>query len=171
LALFRETYTERDIEAYGEILSAHFLWVTNNQIDTYGFDVEMDITTKMFTGQQGFDGTVFRAITVDQLYPYHVWQDTQPDDEHFGSFPNGQYRDYEVDINFYVSGDNLRYRVQGLVRFYTLLETIGQQDCFRCLGIVDYTQGDKRIDETPLTPRPQKASEQHTWSTIKAIFQ
>jgi hypothetical protein len=139
--LFETIYSTRNFEAYSEILSEDFLFVTDDRTDTYGYDEEIDITYKMFTGLAGTDGIVFRNITVDQLDPLYIWQPTDPNDEFFGGSQGSQYRDYQVDINFYVAGENLRFRVQGLVRYYVMQETVDGEICYRYLGMEDYTQG------------------------------
>lgn len=144
MELFREIYGARDIDSYREILSQDFLYIAPNE--TYGYDVEIDITTKMFTEQVGEGGIVFKNITVDQLEPQGPWQDTDPDDENFGGFEFGsQFRSYLVDFNFYVSGVDLRYRVRGPVVYYVKQETENGKTCYKYLGMIDLTFGNSGL--------------------------
>ncbi len=141
MQVFRTVYTARNIDAYREILSRDFIFVTEDRTETYGYDEEINRTYKMFTGLAGTDGISISNITIDRLDPQGVWQSTDPNDENFGGHPNSLYRDYLVDFNFYVAGQNLRFRVQGPVRFYVKTETADGETCFRYLGMEDYTFG------------------------------
>jgi hypothetical protein len=142
MQLFREIYSTRNYDAYLEILSENFLFVTENRTETYGYEEEIDIHYKMFNGLAGTDGIVFSNITVDELTPESVWRATVPEDEFFGEFANSQNRVYNVDFNFYVSGQDLRYRVQGAVRYYVMQEDMGNGElCYKYLGMEDLTFG------------------------------
>lgn len=168
--LFSASYAARDLETYEKILSADFLFVTASQTDQYGLDVELDITTKMFTGQQGVNGITFGHITVDRLESLTAWQETTSEDPHFDGFPDSRHRDYDVEFNFYVAGSSFRYRVRGLVRFYAVQVATGPRTCYGVLGIVDHTPRGKNWGRDAGVQQESKAVEDPSWSEVKAFF-
>jgi hypothetical protein len=64
----------------------------------------------------------------------------------------------------------LRYRVQGLVRFYAAQEAADPQACYTLLGIMDFTGYGKNPGLEAGAHRERKAGETPSWSAIKALF-
>ena len=137
---FRQIYSQRDLDAYRELLSRDYKWIPQDG-EIYNYDVEIEVATKMFTNLPGETNVIISDIAVDQLDPQGVWQPTPDNDPNFGGFTDSQYRNYIVDIKFSLQGQNLIYRVQGPVLYYVMAEDVDGETCYKILGMVDATYG------------------------------
>jgi hypothetical protein len=138
---FEEIYEDRNLDFYRELLSEGYLFVPQDDAASYGYEVEINILDKMFNEIAGENGFVIQDISVVQLDPQGVWQDTPANDPNFGSATDSQYRTYIVQIDFSIAGQNLILRVQGPVIYYVRAEQDGDQTVYRLLGMVDATFG------------------------------
>lgn len=155
MAIFRELYAARNLDCYRKLLSNDFLFVDQDGgFDDY--DDEIRIVDQMFNGLEGDNQIIISDISIDRLEPQGVWSLTPANDPHFAGFPESWYRAYLIDLKFFISGQNLILRVQGPVLFYVLDEGDTSNDV-RLLGIVDATFG-------------KKATENHSWSSVRGLF-
>jgi hypothetical protein len=139
IQIFREVYAGRDLDCYRELLSEEYLFIAQDGSQD-NYDEEIAIADRMFNELAGDGNIVISDITIDLLRPEGVWTQTPANDPNFGGFPESQYRQYTVDFSFHISGQNLRYRVQGPVLYFVQDEGEGSPD-FKLLGMVDSTYG------------------------------
>jgi len=157
LAQFQEFYAERNADFYLDLLSAEFQFADQDGGYT-DLDGEIAVTNALFNEVEGSNNIVISDISITQLMPQGVWSATLPDDPHFGDVPESEYRAYLVHIRFVVAGQNLILQVQGPVIFYTVNVGTEARPDIRILGMVDQTYGNK-------------ATEAHTWSDVRGLFQ
>ncbi len=146
---YQEIYVDLDFEQYLDLISHDFLWVPKDPLDeSYGYDLEISRTEKMFTGVAGTDPArvdhtqvVISDITFETLKPQGIWTPTETNDPNFGAYPDSQYRTYEIDIRFNIQGDGYDYHVTGVVLFYVRTEEEGGKQVYKILGMKDQTNG------------------------------
>ena len=136
---FREIYEDRNLEFYAQLLSEDYLFIPRDD-DRYGYDVEMTILDKMFNEAPASNGYVISDVSVVQLDPQGVWQDTPANDPDFAG-TGSQYRTYQVQIDFSIAGQSLILRVQGAVIYYVRPEQVDGEQVYKLLGMVDLTVG------------------------------
>jgi len=144
VANFKRYYEERNLERYREVLSTDYRFIAKDQTE-YNYDREIDIHDKMFNEVAGDNGKAFEDITVQQLTPLGIWQETPDNDPFFGGASGSLWRAYNVFINFKVSGENLVYEVTGVVIFYVTSREVqvdgGTRVMYELLGQKDETNG------------------------------
>lgn len=138
---FIEIFEARNLEFYERLLSLDYQFVAQDDAGSYNIDTELAIYGKMFNEIAGSNGFVISDISVVQMEPQGIWEDTPANDPNFGGFPESQYRTYEVQIDFNISGQNLILRVQGPVIYYVRAEQENDQQVFKLLGMQDLTFG------------------------------
>jgi len=142
---YKDIYEARDIDDYRYILSEDYIFVPKGDEVAYNYDTEINITNKMFTEIAGEGGIVISNIVISLLDPQGVWRATPDDDPNFGGFPNSQYRQYEVNFKFYLSGENTVFQSTGFVVYY--VTTVEEQhegstvEAYKFLGTKDQTNG------------------------------
>ncbi len=156
IQLFRDTYSGRQLERYRLLLDDEFLFIAQDGgVDDY--EVEVAIANKIFNGLEGDNGIAISNITIQYFEPLSVWEPTAVNDPNFGAYPDSQHRAYNVYLRFWVSGQNLILQAQGPVIFYVRNVAGGGNSEFEILGIVDQTYGNK-------------ATEDHSWTNLRALF-
>jgi hypothetical protein len=166
---FREVYAERDLAGFTALLDPDYVFVTSAEASTtWDLATELAVAERMFTGQAGTDGIVISGITIDQWNPYGIWQTVDAEHPQFGAHAGSLYRDYQVDLNFYVAGQDLRLRVQGIISVVVRPAVVDDQDVFTLLGFMDFTFGSK--SSAPMAS-PELGTEQQTWTGVKSLFE
>lgn len=144
VANFKRYYEERNLDRYKEVLSREYRFIAKDETE-YNFERDIDIHDRMFNEVAGDGGIAFEDITVQQLTPLGIWQDTPENDPFFGGASGSQWRAYDVFINFKVSGENLVLEVTGVVLFYVTsveVEVDGStRTMYKLLGQKDQTNG------------------------------
>lgn len=156
VAIFLEAYGSRDLEAYTALLSEDFNFVTKDG-DRDDRTMEIAIATRMFGGEEGASGIRIADISIPVLDPTGVWAPTPANDPDFGSLTGSRFRTYNGSIRFSIAGQNLVYIVQGPVMIYAQDEGDGTPQ-YRLVGFRDLTLGS------------DKATENHSWSAVRGLF-
>jgi len=146
-----------DLTLYEHLINEDFTFVPKGDNDLYGYDTEISIYNKIFSGVEGIGGVVISHIVVSSLDPMGVWTETPEEDPNFGGYVGSMYRIYEVNLRHYIEGQNLVYMVTGFTVFYVMNEGAEQEPDIKILGIKDQTNGDKGV-------------ENHSWTAVKALF-
>jgi len=120
----------------------------------YDFATEIGISTKMFNQIGGEGGIAIQDITVLAFAPMGVWMPTPANDVNFGSAAGSMYRLYGVELRHKILSQNLYYLVEGPVIVYAAETDEG----WKLLGFVELAAGGK-------------ATENHSWSSVKALFE
>ena len=138
LNIFKEVYSDWNLDCYRELLSPDYIFV-NLDGNYTNYDNEIAISEKMFNGLAGRDGVIISDISVVQLDPTDTWEDTVPSDPDFGGFPDSKYQAYDIEIRFTISGQNLVYLVKGPVVYYVTNEGSDSDPDYKLLGMRDQT--------------------------------
>ncbi|MFO7652428.1 MAG: hypothetical protein R6X25_01255 [Candidatus Krumholzibacteriia bacterium] len=157
VAAFDQAYELRNHDYYRELLSDDFLFVTTED-ETYGLDVEMAITSNLFTGTPGTGtgGTVVPGIAdiVAWLAPEGEWAAVDAAHPRFGG-TGAQQRTFSVALNFSPDGAAYYFWVRGMARFYVV--AMAETNGWRILGIEDFTGF-------------AKPAETVTWTEVKDLY-
>jgi hypothetical protein len=150
MANFKTVYTAMDINRYrDEVLSPNYLFVLQNETvelfglpdNLFGFEDEVRITGKMFSGQPNEVGKVLSEVEIQVLQPQGAWVAVPNNDPYFGGL-NAQVRNYNTLIFFNMQGQ-FRYEVQGNQLFYVAADTVMHDGVltprYRLLGQLDQT--------------------------------
>jgi hypothetical protein len=172
IASFRAAYAARKLDAYGSLLSQEFFWIPTAPAEPWPYVTEMAVADQMFNGLAGNNSYVISHISFDQLEPQGLWQPTPPNDPNFGACSDSRLRYYMVDIKFFISGRDLILRVQGGANFYVFPVSTGEVTFYEILGISDMTLGGYAVRAKAAGNEMDlgKATENMTWSSVKALF-
>jgi len=150
LTHFSDVFESRNLDHYRALLSPEFTFIGKAGAD-FDHDQELSIMTKIFTELEGDDGVIISNIEVSQLDPQGAWAETSDEDEPFGEYSDSWSRRYEVNIIFYLQGENTVFLVNGDAVFYLVNSGTAEEPDFKLLGIKDQTIGDKGIENRSLS--------------------
>ncbi len=156
MAFFKKEMEGRDIDDYRALLSPDFTFDGKADV-TYGYDAEISIMNNIFNEIEGESGIVISDIVTTQLDPDGVWRETPEEDEMFGQYAGSWDRRYDLELNFYIQGQDLHFQAAGYAVFYVANSGTAQDPDYKILGIKDLTNGDKGV-------------ENHSWTAVKALF-
>jgi len=147
---FKDVMESRNIDQYIALMRPDFTFVGKAGV-VYDRDVELSIMNKLFNELAGEGGVIISNIVVSQLDPQGVWVEIPDEDENFGGYSDCRYRQYEVNIKFYLQGQNVVYQTTGFIVFYMINSGTAEDPIFKLLGIKDQTNGDKGVQNHSLT--------------------
>jgi len=139
MAKFREIYQAKNLDFYRRLLSEDYRFIPQNDGPVYNLDNELSVHEKMFNEIAGEGGVIISDISVVQLLPQGIWEDTPENEPDFGG--GSQKRTYIVQIDFSLQGQSLILRVEGPVIYYVRAEQADGQTVYRLLGMRDATFG------------------------------
>lgn len=155
--ILQDAHTVRAVAAYTDLLGSDFRFIRQGGEPSYGYDTEVTVIDRIFSGAAGSNGMVVADIAFLTLEPLEAWQETPANDPDFGGFLRSLFRTYEIRIDFEIADQSLVLRVQGPVTFYVQREQDVPGSDYELLGIVDRTLGGK-------------ATENFSWTDVRELF-